>query len=624
MNASTTGTPVRGRHRGRHGGTDATAPRTDIARISGGRVVATPSSGPTFRAQHRPVRRPVDTALFVPALPRRERAVVAVLSAGWLVSLAVFWTWWLQPEHRTFVVGLVVNSMLLLYLTCLPAYFLLTVNRLRRVDPAVPVPAVRVAFVVTKAPSEPWPVARATLEAMLAQRFPGGYDVWLCDEDPTNETVAWCGTHAVRISTRRGIAAYHRPSWPRRTRCKEGNLAHFYDRWGYRDYDVVAQLDCDHVPQRSYLAHMVRPFADPAVGYVAAPSVCDREGTGSWSARGRLHRESAFHGAIQAGHSGGLAPVCIGSHYAVRTAAVAEIGGIGPELAEDFSTAFLLNSAGWQGAFALDAEAHGDGPLTMAAMLTQEFQWSRSLTTLLLDLVPRHLPRLPWVLRLRFFYALVFYFLLVVTTGAGLLLPPIAAVTGLQWVRVDYVAFLGHWWLLSAWLVGVLLVLRRHGLLRPRRAPVLSWENWLYALVRWPYVAWGVVAAVGQRFRPTPITFRVTPKVRAGLEPLPVRLVLPYAVISIGLTLAAFTGEVRTGAVGYVGLCLLGAAAYATVVTAVSVLHGVEAARAAGTSPWTGVRHTAATPLLLGVLALALLAVPASLFPLYVQITLAR
>ena len=189
---------------------------------------------------------------------------------------------------------------------------------------------------------------------------------------------------------------------------------------------------------------------------------------------------------------------------------------------------------------------------------------------------------------------------------------------------MNYLEFLGHWWLLSAWLVGVLLVLRRRGLLRPRRAPVLSWENWLYALVRWPYVAWGVVAAVGQRFRPTPITFRVTPKVRAGLEPLPVRLVAPYAVISIGLTLAAFTGEVRTGAVGYVGLCLLGATAYATVVTAVSVLHGVEAARAAGTSPWAGIRRTAATPLLLGVLALALLAVPASLFPLYVQISLAR
>ena len=42
----------------------------------------------------------------------------------------------------------------------------------------------------------------------------------------------------------------------------------------------------------------------------------------------------------------GLAPSCIGSHYAVRTHALKTIGGIGPELAEDFSTSFLLTSAG--------------------------------------------------------------------------------------------------------------------------------------------------------------------------------------------------------------------------------------------------------------------------------------
>ena len=38
----------------------------------------------------------------------------------------------------------------------------------------------------------------------------------------------------MRVSTREGVAAYHRPSWPRRTRCKEGNLAFFYDTWGSR------------------------------------------------------------------------------------------------------------------------------------------------------------------------------------------------------------------------------------------------------------------------------------------------------------------------------------------------------------------------------------------------------
>ena len=174
------------------------------------------------------------------------------------------------------------------------------------------------------------------------------------------------------------------------------------------------------MPKPDYLAEMVRPFSDPAVGYVAAPSICDANVENSWSARGGYYREANFHGPIQAGHSGGLAPVCIGSHYAVRTRAVRDIGGIGPELAEDFSTSFLLNSAGWHGVFAIDAEAHGDGPLTFSAMLVQEFQWSRQ---------PDHRaapgwPRGTWAddvaaARPACTYALSFYILLAATTVGG-------------------------------------------------------------------------------------------------------------------------------------------------------------------------------------------------------------
>ena len=135
---------------------------------------------------------------------------------------------------------------------------------------------------------------------------------------------------------------------------------------GYDRYDFVSQLDADHVPEPTYLAEMLRPFADPTVGYVAAPSVCDANAATSWSARGRLYAEAALHGVLQAGYNAGFAPLCIGSHYAVRTAALRSIGGLGPELAEDFSTTVLMNAGGWRGAFAIDAIAHGDGPISVA------------------------------------------------------------------------------------------------------------------------------------------------------------------------------------------------------------------------------------------------------------------
>jgi cellulose synthase (UDP-forming) len=107
-------------------------------------------------------------------------------------------------------------------------YFVLVFLAARRSNAPDPVPGRwRVAMVTTKTPSEPFAVVRKTLEAMLAQDYP--HDTWLADEAPDDATRAWCAAHGVRISSRQGIAAYHRAEWPRRTRCKEGNLAYFYD-----------------------------------------------------------------------------------------------------------------------------------------------------------------------------------------------------------------------------------------------------------------------------------------------------------------------------------------------------------------------------------------------------------
>jgi cellulose synthase/poly-beta-1,6-N-acetylglucosamine synthase-like glycosyltransferase len=586
-----------------------------LERISDGNVVRVAASGPVFG--HAYPGRGVRPGTFVPLLPARDRALLAVIAAAWLVSFFWFWSWWLQPEHRAGWVGLIVNSALLLYLTALPAYFFVTALRLRRVDPALAVPAVPVAFAVTRAPSEPWATVRRTLEAMLAQDFPHPYDVWLCEEVPTEETALWCLAHHVRMSSRQGDAAYQRAGWPRRTRCKEGNLAYFYDHWGYEHYEVVAQLDCDHVPAATYLAEVVRPFADPAIGYVAAPSICDANGGTSWAARGRLHREAVWHGAVQLGHSDGLAPMCIGSHYAVRTRALRDIGGLGPELAEDFSTTYLLNSAGWHGAFAIDAEAHGDGPLNFADMVTQEYQWSRSLTTMLMGLLPRHVGRLPFLLQLRFTYALAYYPLLGLMIVAGLSLPPIAVLTGLPWMNVNYFDFLLHFWSMPVWLVLTLFLMRRRGLLRPRTAPLISWETWLFALARWPFVIWGLFGAAAQRVSPRPVTFKVTPKGDpGGPQPLLARLVLPFATLAVVLSSVALLGELTSPSAGYVFLCLLAGVTYAAVAVAIPLLHVHESARAAGTG-FTSALPTARLPLALGLLAALPAAVAVVFYPAY-------
>jgi cellulose synthase/poly-beta-1,6-N-acetylglucosamine synthase-like glycosyltransferase len=588
----------------------------ELGWLSAGTISRFSGAGPVLAKRATPRAR-LRSSTFTDVLNRRDQALVVVMSGAWLACVVIFWSWWLEPAHRVGVAGLAVNSAVLAYVSGFPTSFIIGVNRLRKVNPEIAVPMLRVAFVVAHAPSEPWQVVRQTLDAMLAQSFPMPYDVWLCSERPTEEAINWCIGRGVGVSTREADPTYQREDWPRRTRCKEGNLAYFYDRWGYRSYDVVAQLDCDHVPEPTYLAEMVRPFSDPAIGYVAAPSVCDANASRSWAARGRLHKEATFHGPFQLGFSDGFAPLCIGSHYAVRTEALRQIGGLGPDLAEDFSTTFLLNAAGWHGAFAIDAEAHGDGPNTFAAMSVQEFQWARSLATILLWLVPRNLRRLPWVLRFRFLYALSYYFLLVSATAAGLALAPVAASTGLPWIHVNYFAFLVHWWSISIWLILITALMRRRGLLRPPRAPLVSWENWLYSLTRWPFVALGICAAVAGLFRTRPVNFRVTPKHARALEPLPVKLVVPFALISIASASAAVVGERYTAAAGYIYLSALAGVVYAFITILVPVRHAVEAAAATGTKFGTALWETARAPVVVAVCATALALTAVALYPQY-------
>jgi cellulose synthase/poly-beta-1,6-N-acetylglucosamine synthase-like glycosyltransferase len=596
---------------------DTGALALDVQRRAKGKVAEVTRHGPVIARDT--TRRTLRRSTFAPALGRADRVIIAVLSVCWAICLADFWAWWLEPVHQTTVYGTVLNAIVLAYLTCFPVFFVVAINRLRNVSRQVAVPLLKVAFIVTRAPSEPWEVARATLEAMLDQDFPIPYDVWLADEKPDAQILSWCEENGVIVSTRNGVEDYHRPVWPRRTKCKEGNLAYFYDHWGYRSYDVVAQLDCDHKPEPTYLAEMVRPFSDPAVGYVAAPSVCDSNAAESWSARGRLYAEATFHGVFQLGHSAGWSPLCIGSHYAVRTAALRDIGGVGPELAEDFSTSFLMNTAGWHGAFAINAEAHGDGPNTFAAMLVQEFQWSKSLTVLLLRLVPRNLPRLDWAHRFRFIYALLYYSLLTLATVGGMLLAPVAAITGKPWMNVNYFAFLLHWWSLSVWLILMALVMRRRGLLRPPDAPLFSWENWLYMMVRWPYIARGVWAGIKHAVRPSTETFKVTPKGNGRLEVLPATLMAPYLLVSMVCAGSALIGESTNNAAGYVFLCILAAFLFAAVSALVPLLHAREMAARMNVPVLAALRETGLVPLILALAVAIPVVVAAVIYPGYAE-----
>ncbi|WP_092496767.1 glycosyltransferase family 2 protein [Faunimonas pinastri] len=511
---------------------------------------------------------PVLRSMFTPL----QAVEMWVLAAAWIASLVFFWAWWFRPEHVIGTGRMVANSLILGWLSVIPAYFVFIALRAQVPSAAVPVrPGQRVAMVVTKAPSEPFAIVRETLEAMLRQTY--AHDTWLADEDPTPEAIAWCEAKGVAISTRKGRADYHRATWPRRTRCKEGNLAFFYDRFGYDRYDFVAQLDADHVPAGTYLEEMLRPFADPRIGYVSAPSICDRNAGESWSARARLYAEGALHGALQAGYTNGLAPLCFGSHYAVRTAALKEIGGLGPELAEDHSTSLFMNAGGWRGVHAIDAIAHGDGPRTFADMATQEFQWSRSLMMILLQYTPGLLARLPWRLKLQFLFCQIWYPLFSLMMPAMYLVPLAALVFDVNMVGVTYPEFAVRFGLATAFLLAFVIRLRQLGGTRPGDSKLVSWEATLFLFARWPWSLMGVVAACRDWWMGKTVEFRVTPKGNDGVSPLPVRVILPYALLSLGSGLPVLLLGPRHTATGFILFALMNCLLYALLTLTILIGH---------------------------------------------------
>ncbi|WP_424942073.1 glycosyltransferase family 2 protein [Aliiroseovarius crassostreae] len=492
--------------------------------------------------------------------------------AGLALALIWFWQWWLRPEHVLGPVRFTVISLCLAWLHFMMLYFIsFLLNGTRpHLVPTTQGP-LRVAMITTKTPSEPLSVLQTTLKAMLEQT--PAHDTWLADEDPDEDTIAWCKANGVKISTRKGVAEYHQKEWPRRTRCKEGNLAYFYDHYGYDQYDVVSQLDADHAPEPGYLQAILNGFDDPRVGYVSAPSICDSNAKDSWSARMRLYAEAPFHGGIQVGYSNGWAPMCIGSHYAVRTHALQEVGGLGPELAEDHSTTMILNAGGWRGAHAPRAIAHGAGPACLTDLITQEFQWSRSLTTLLIRYTPRYLKGLTPKLRCQFLLCQAWYPLFAAFMAIMYLFPILAIGFDMRFVNVTFPEFLVHSIPIAMVVIGFVYLMRARDYLRPYDAKILSWERTLFAAAQWPWVLMGCVVAVIDRIRGGFVDFRVTPKGETGPPPLPTRVLIPYFLLACGAVAPILIAPQPTKAMGFVVLSLLNAAVYTLLLAVILIRH---------------------------------------------------
>ncbi len=503
---------------------------------------------------------------------KTERTIVYILTGMWLLANGFFWMYWFKAGHVGTMTGFVLSTITIFWVVLLSGHYLYFLLRMKKFNGSKSeIAHLKVAMVVTKAPSEPFSVIKKTLKGMLSQEYP--HDTWVADEDPTPEAMAWYKENGVKVSCRKDDARYHNEKWPRRKKCKEGNLAYFYEQYGYEGYDVVIQLDADHVPEEGYLLAMLKPFADETVGYVAAADICDNNKHTSWASRARIQSSALFHGPIQSGTNDGFAPVCIGSHYALRTKALKQVGGLGPELAEDYSTTLLLNAEGWRGVWAHDAVARGEGPNSFDDIIVQDYQWARSLTVLLISLLPKLWKKLSAKLKFQFVFRNLYYPIGALVWFTTVFIPVSALLSGVSPVNVNFVVFLAH--LLPLFVIEFVIYgfTLYKGHLRPSDVKYISWENMLFELARWPWVLIACIDAVYSNITGINHTFKVTSKGKASSTLASYKIAFPYVVLALVMFLAILFRADGGEFLGYYYFALVSLLAYIVLTFIVIVLH---------------------------------------------------
>jgi hypothetical protein len=477
-------------------------------------------AGPLQPAGPGPVR-----VSFRPVLKAGERAVLGALIFLNLVLSVGSVYWLLLPEHfpRPEL------GQPAYILTWLGFGLLVTLEALRALQAATiwlwawlmrdPVPleppaGLRVAVLTTIVPDrEPVELLARTLEAMRRIRYPQGtVDVWVLDEGDDPEVKRLAARLGVNHFSRRGRPEYNRPEGRFRARTKHGNHNAWQAEHAHK-YDIVAQMDPDHVPFPDFLERTLGYFRDPEVAFVVAPQVY-RNLNDSFVAHGAADQAYIFHGVVQRGANAFGAPLLVGTNHLYRVTAWRQIGGYQDSIIEDHLTSLTVHGTvcpatgrPWKGVYTPDILSVGEGPRTWTDYFNQQRRWAYGVWEVILKHDLKLLPRLPLGRLLSYLGLQIFY------PSVGLIWLLGAVLTGFYLVLgVTYDLPRTYWAVLLGTLAGRLALfvwLRRFNLAAHERRGIGLSGLLLTAFTSPVYLAAGVRALLG-----LPLGFVVTAKGR--------------------------------------------------------------------------------------------------------------
>ena len=214
--------------------------------------------------------------------------------------------------------------------------------------------------------------------------------------------------------SRKGVAKWNTASGQFKAKTKAGNHNAWRDAHEDR-YDVVAQMDPDHIPTRDFLTRTIGYFNDPDVGFVVAPQVYGNLEE-SWIAHGAAVQAYVFHGVIQRGGNGMEAPLLIGTNHLYRPSTLGQVGGYQDSIIEDHLTSMAVFAATnpttgnrWKGVYTPDILAVGEGPTSFTDYFNQQKRWAYGIWQIMAKHSPSMFGQMRPMQRLSFSLLQMFY-----------------------------------------------------------------------------------------------------------------------------------------------------------------------------------------------------------------------
>ena len=343
-----------------------------------------------------------------PRARRRLTLGLALLSTMSGVAYIVWRTGWTLPAHPGFMAWVILVFEALPVLALVRRTLLYwNIDPPRAIPDPVSVTGQRVAVLIPTY-NEPTEVLLPTITAAVALR--PVHETWVLDDK--------CRPEVAALARRLGARYMARTN---NLHAKAGNINHalgFDDsgcgpwcRAGHIDADIVAILDCDHVPLPGFLANTLGYFDDdPTIAIVQTTQSFYNEGSFEHQNTARFSEQELFFQVIQRAKDRRGAAFWCGTGALLRVASLEAIGGVATgTVTEDLHTSLVLLRHGFRTIYHGEVLTTGLAPQAVDQYLVQRRRWGLGSFQVLVKERIWRAPYLTWRQRLEYLTSILWW-----------------------------------------------------------------------------------------------------------------------------------------------------------------------------------------------------------------------